>query len=84
MLELLRRMHAFWFRKIKHISLFSSQGIVDHHFKIVRSLKEATSPFFFAELISTYCSDARLIIKELTNSLYISLLIYMMMFLLFV
>ncbi|KAG8651035.1 hypothetical protein MANES_07G089000v8, partial [Manihot esculenta] len=51
------------------INYMEQEGIVDHHFKIVRSLKEATSPFFFAELIPTYCSDARLIIKELTNSL---------------
>ncbi|XP_058008049.1 histidine-containing phosphotransfer protein 2-like [Hevea brasiliensis] len=51
------------------INYMEQEGIVDHHFKLARSLKEEISPFFFAELIPTYCSDARITIKELTDTL---------------
>lgn len=46
---------------------------MDSRFRMVYSLKEANGPFFFAELIPTFCSDAQTTIREMTLALYISI-----------
>ncbi|XP_024042237.1 uncharacterized protein LOC102613240 isoform X2 [Citrus sinensis] len=48
------------------ITSMEVEGLVDSRFRMVYSLKEANGPFFFAELIPTFCSDAQTTIREMT------------------
>ncbi|KAK9190285.1 hypothetical protein WN943_018889 [Citrus x changshan-huyou] len=51
------------------ITSMEVEGLVDSRFRMVYSLKEANGPFFFAELIPTFCSDAQTTIREMTLAL---------------
>ncbi|XP_044462604.1 uncharacterized protein LOC123193611 isoform X2 [Mangifera indica] len=44
-------------------------GLVNPRFRMIRTLKESNGPFFFAELIPTFCSDTRTTIRELIRIL---------------
>ncbi|GKV34279.1 hypothetical protein SLE2022_111020 [Rubroshorea leprosula] len=56
-------------RLIALISSMEQEGMVDHRLAEARDLKEIISPFFFAELIPTFSSDAFNTLRELTAAL---------------
>ncbi|KAJ0102724.1 hypothetical protein Patl1_05922 [Pistacia atlantica] len=51
------------------ISSMEEQDLVNPRFRMVHSLKESNGPFFFAELIPTFCSDSRTTIREMIQIL---------------
>ena len=48
---------------------FILQGILDHHFEVVHSLKEANSSFFFAEILPLFCQDVQTTLRDLSRTL---------------
>ncbi|KAA8534533.1 hypothetical protein F0562_032050 [Nyssa sinensis] len=45
------------------------EGLVDDKFRLCHSLKEVSSPFFFAELIPTFLTDVRTVVRDMTMAL---------------
>ncbi|KAK2634267.1 hypothetical protein Ddye_029059 [Dipteronia dyeriana] len=50
------------------ISSMEEEGLLDFHFRVNYSLnKEASDPYHFAELLSNFCSDAQITIRDMTS-----------------
>lgn len=47
------------------------QGLVDSYFQICYSLKEDNGPYFFLELIPSFLSDARTVMRDMAEALYV-------------
>ncbi|KAK3228503.1 hypothetical protein Dsin_000384 [Dipteronia sinensis] len=49
------------------IHSMEEEGLVDFRFRMIYSLKEVSEPYYFAELLSTFCSDSRITIRDMTT-----------------
>uniref|UniRef100_A0A5B7AW06 Histidine-containing phosphotransfer protein n=1 Tax=Davidia involucrata TaxID=16924 RepID=A0A5B7AW06_DAVIN len=56
------------------------EGLVDDKFRLCHSLKEVSSPFFFAELIPTFLTDVRTVVRDMTITLDQSIMDYYVMY----
>ncbi|XP_059665958.1 histidine-containing phosphotransfer protein 2-like isoform X3 [Cornus florida] len=45
------------------------EGFVDEKFRLCHSLKEISGPFFFVELIPTFLTDVRTVLRDITAAL---------------
>ncbi|KAH7547768.1 hypothetical protein ACOSP7_033006 [Xanthoceras sorbifolium] len=51
---------------IEIIRSMEADGVMDHRFRQVYTLKEVNGPFFFADLVSTFCSDSQITIRDMS------------------
>ncbi|XVE68632.1 hypothetical protein DITRI_Ditri09bG0084400 [Diplodiscus trichospermus] len=51
------------------IRSMEEEGLVDHRFALVHSMKETNGPFFLAALLPTFCRDSTATLTELTVAL---------------
>nr|XP_009780194.1 PREDICTED: histidine-containing phosphotransfer protein 1-like isoform X3 [Nicotiana sylvestris] len=54
---------------LDRIQSLEDEGLVDSYFQICYSLKEDNGPYFFLELIPSFLSDARTVMRDMAEAL---------------